>query len=225
MVVNANGSDSNIEFFGANGSSTKIETSTWFTSAAAKPTINILNGGDGSLESPITGFKLSSSNSVTGGLYAIELIVDGKPLIDAVYTGPFNKLYQTWEQYARTALGYTQDQLAVATKKLAEQEPYVQLMRALIRPWQVGSTYNYGDIVQLNGMTYQAEANDVRLIAPDKVEDTGVGTVWRPLVRIAPGRTVSRPEVEQPTVLPTPEEPDIDFAPGTTSGSISTMED
>ena len=41
----------------------------------------------------------------------------------------------------------------------------MQLMRALIRPWEPGTTYQYSDIVQLNGMTYQAEASDVRLIA------------------------------------------------------------
>ena len=105
-----------------------------------------------------------------------------------------------------SVLGYTQDQLAEATKKLAEQEPYVQLMRALIRPWEPGSTYNYGDIVQLNGMTYQAEANDVRLIAPDKVDNTAVGVVWRPLVRIAPAKTLPDPE-EPPVVMPSPDMP------------------
>ena len=127
---------------------------------------------------------------------------------------------KTWEQYARTALGYTQDELAKATKKLAEQEPYVQLMRALIREWQPGSTYSYGDIVQLNGMTYQAEANDVKLVSPDVVTADGA-VLWRPLVRIAPAKTVSRPEVEQPTVLPAPED-EINFAPTGTSAGIST---
>ena len=97
-----------------------------------------------------------------------------------VHTPPasYEGLYQEWSEYVRSVLGYTQDQLAEATKKLAEQEPYVQLMRAPIRPWEPGATYSYGDIVQLNGMTYQAEANDVRLIAPDKADNTAVGVVW-----------------------------------------------
>ena len=120
-----------------------------------------------------------------------------------VYTPPagYEGLYQEWSEYARSVLGYTQDQLAEATKKLAEQEPYVQLMRALIREWEPGATYNYGDIVQLNGMTYQAEANDVRLIAPDKADNTAVGVVWRPLVRIEPAKTLPEPE-EPPVVMP-----------------------
>ena len=116
----------------------------------------------------------------------------------------YEGIYQTWEQYAKTVLGYTQDQLAAATKKLAEQEPYVQLMRALIREWEPGATYNYGDIVQLNGMTYQAEASDVRLIAPDEVSDTGTGVLWRPLVRVAPAKTLPDPE-EPPVVMPSPD--------------------
>ena len=115
----------------------------------------------------------------------------------------YEGIYQTWEQYAKTVLGYTQDQLAAATKKLAEQEPYVQLMRALIREWQPGSTYNYGDIVQLNGMTYQAEANDVKLIAPDASTADGA-VMWRPLVRVAPAKTLPDPE-EPPVVMPSPD--------------------
>ena len=68
-------------------------------------------------------------------------------------------------------------------------------MRALIRPWQPANTYSYGDIVQFDGMTYQAEANDVRLIAPDRAS-TGLETTWRPLVRIGSGKTLSRPEFD-----------------------------
>jgi hypothetical protein len=130
----------------------------------------------------------------------------------------YNTLYQTWEQYARTALGYTQDQLAEATKKLAGQEPYVQLMKAMIRQWQAGSTYQYGDIVQLNGMTYQAEANEVKLISPDAVTADGA-ILWRPLVRVAPKRKLERPEPEQPTVLPAPEE-EVEFPATGTSAAI-----
>ena len=112
-----------------------------------------------------------------------------QPFIGTGPQGAEQTLYQEWSEYARSVLGYTQDQLAEATKKLAEQEPYVQLMRALIRPWEPGSTYNYGDIVQLNGMTYQAEANDVRLIAPDCATTDGT-VLWQPLVRIAPAKTL-----------------------------------
>ena len=114
-------------------------------------------------------------------------------------------LFQIWEQYARSVLGYTQDQLAEATRKLAEQEPYVQLMRALIRSWQPGSTYSYGDIVQLNGMTYQAEANEVRLISPDAATADG-SIMWRPLVRVAPAMTLPEAE-EPPVVMPSPDMP------------------
>ena len=124
---------------------------------------------------------------------------------------------------ARTALGYTQDQLAEATRKLAAQEPYVQLMKASIRQWQPGMTYQYGDIVQLNGMTYQAEANDVPLIAPDAVTTDGA-ILWRPLVRVAPARKLELPEPEQPTVLPAPEE-EVEFPSSGTSVTITGPEE
>ena len=95
----------------------------------------------------------------------------------------------------------------------------------MICQWQPGSTYQYGDIVQLNGMTYQAEANDVKLVAPD-VATTDGAILWRPLIRVAPAKTLNDvlPEPEEPTVLPAPEEEtEIDFAPGVSGGSISTM--
>ena len=50
----------------------------------------------------------------------------------AKYPDADGRLVQTWSNTPVQLLA--QDQLAETTKKLAEQEPYVQLMRALIRP-------------------------------------------------------------------------------------------
>ena len=54
-------------------------------------------------------------------------------------------------------------------------------------------------------MTYQAEANDVRLIAPDAATADGA-VMWQPLVRIAPAKTLPEKE-EPPVIMPSPEMP------------------
>ena len=77
-------------------------------------------------------------------------------------------------------------------------------MRALIRPWEPGATYQYSDIVQLNGMTYQAEASDVRLIAPDAATADGA-VLWR---RWYASHRPRRCQTQKPpVVMPSPDMP------------------
>ena len=40
-----------------------------------------------------------------------QIKVDGKLLVDGLSPGPYDTLYQTWEEWARTALGYALDRI------------------------------------------------------------------------------------------------------------------
>ena len=52
-------------------------------------------------------YTVNNSN----GLLLAGIKINGKILVDALYPGPYDTLYQTWEQWARTALGYALDRI------------------------------------------------------------------------------------------------------------------
>ena len=75
--------------------------------------------------------KLAGDNSGGGTIDAFRL--DGKVLIDDLYLGPFDKLQQTWEQWARTALGYALDRIAKLEQQRASDIETVGALRADVK--------------------------------------------------------------------------------------------
>ena len=80
-------------------------------------------------------------------------------------------------------------------------------MAALVRPWEPGTTYQYGDIVRVNGRAYQAEASDVKLLAPDQASTADGAVAWRDLnVQLEAPKTLPEKE-EPPVIMPSPDMP------------------
>ena len=79
----------------------------------------------------LTTIRWGNSRQLTSvdGACSIAIEVNGKLLVDALYPGPYDTLYQTWDQWARTALGYALDRIA----KLEQQRASDQVALAALR--------------------------------------------------------------------------------------------
>ena len=77
----------------------------------------------------------AGSDGSTGGATVSAIEVDGKILVDTdapIIEARNNLLYQTWEQWARTALGYALDRIATLEKLRLEDAETIANLRTLI---------------------------------------------------------------------------------------------
>ena len=86
--------------------------------------------------------------------------VDGKTLIDGTDTGPFQTLYQTWEQWVTAT---TRELLARSESRVDALE---QVILSMATDWAYGSTYQTGDLVKFNCSVYRALSDGITTRTP-----------------------------------------------------------